>query len=132
MVVSKPTHEDFPAFGSEDFLRRCLYNALVAARAGVDRAHRVAASQNLPEADFDLYANVRLSRRYRKVWKLLEEVATAHSWVRLRDGADLFELLPSVEVDVTTRKNAERPSVEAVVAELRAIGIAASVEVFSR
>jgi len=115
-------------FGSEVWLEAQLLDLLVQARKAKDAAFRANAKLAHSGVDYDHYIYLRVARKQRKVWILLERLAQRTSWLQLSREEGILYIAPS-EVPVGIyAMNGEAAAARAAAEVLNGAGIAATVD----
>ena len=86
-----------PEFGSDEWLAERLKDMLLLARdAAVSVYVRIANDANL-QIDFDAYSYVIISKRQKRVWRLLEWLCPTLDWLSLDREAGTIQIKPSCD-----------------------------------
>jgi hypothetical protein len=86
---------EVPEFGSRAWVEQALYEILTQAREQATKFYETKTRESPNAVDLDAYSFIRISRRKRTLWRMLQDLSVRIPWLSVDPWSDIITIEPS-------------------------------------
>ena len=86
---------EVPEFGSRTWIEQALFEILTQAREQATKFYETKARESPNTVDLDAYSFIRISRRKRTLWRMLQDLSVRIEWLSVDPEFGTIEIEPS-------------------------------------